>query len=252
MIAKVQNGEKIIIADVTPTPDWDAKPGEPGYIDNKPSLGSGSVDNLSGQNNPPNFGQTAKNGTATTAARSDHEHALPTIPTMPQPGNVGGAIINAAQTASNGSLTSFARSDHRHSQVAIPTSANINNGLQQFGQSINNGVETTYARSDHHHALPGLADPENWVSISSAPIGNVANIYKIGNICMLTYNGPVTIAGTPIPVGFRPPVNLNFQGIVIENNGASVASSITIHTTGAITSATATGITRFFSAKWVV
>ena len=79
MIVKIdKNGKKHILATVAKQADWlEDDDSKPSFIKNRPNVVG--VANLGGQNNPPTLGQSAKNGSATTAARSDHEHALPTI-----------------------------------------------------------------------------------------------------------------------------------------------------------------------------
>lgn len=118
--------------------------------------GGSSVADLSGQGTPA-FGQSTVNGSAVTAARSDHVHALPAAPAVPTGANLSSQAAAFGQSAQNGSATTWSRSDHYHAlpaAPAVPTGANLSSQASAFGQSAQNGSATTFARSDHYHALP--------------------------------------------------------------------------------------------------
>ena len=80
------------------------------------NLGIPSLANLSGQSAA--FGQAKNDGSATTAARSDHLHPLPAIPL----GNLSGQAAAFGQSKNDGVDTYAARRDHYHALPALPKS----------------------------------------------------------------------------------------------------------------------------------
>jgi len=88
-----------------------------------PAIPTGA--NLSSQ--AATAGQTARDGTAATFARSDHYHALPAAPTVPTGANISTAALST--TVTQGTATTFARSDHAHAIPAIPSGTNQRTNL---------------------------------------------------------------------------------------------------------------------------
>lgn len=92
---------------------------------------------------PVTIGTSNVEGSSTSLARADHQHATPFLPS-------GGAPPDVDRTAASaGASSSFARADHKHDiTVGTPvTPTNANAG----------GSASTMARSDHVHNMPGGA-----------------------------------------------------------------------------------------------
>ena len=87
---------------------------------------------------------SAAAGSATVAARRDHQHAVVAA--------TAGSITPDA-SAAEGSASSFARSDHAHGIVAATA------GNQAIGDSAGEGDATSFARSNHVHGMPSFAPP---------------------------------------------------------------------------------------------
>lgn len=92
--------------------------------------------------------QAGAAGTATTAARSDHQHEI-------LAGAAGTILPDDA--AAEGSSTSFARADHRHAIAAA--SAGTITGTNAEGTS------TSFARADHNHAYGALSIPNSALAL---------------------------------------------------------------------------------------
>lgn len=95
------------------------------------------------------------NGTATTYARSDHNH------------NVSAAIVGSsavADAAAAGTATSLARSDHVHGREAFGAVT----AQTTYAASSGNGSATTVAHSDHTHGTPThIGTDHSAISITS-------------------------------------------------------------------------------------
>jgi hypothetical protein len=155
-------------------------------------------------------GGSGSNGSAATAARSDHTHAINAITAASEsaPGlmaaadktkldgiasgatalalaNLGGGAETVGGSGGNGSATTAARSDHTHAINAISevtesadglmiaadktkldgiasgatalALANLGGGAETVGGSAGNGTATTAARSDHVHAINAIS-----------------------------------------------------------------------------------------------
>jgi len=100
----------------------------------------------------------AQEGSATTYARGDHQHAI----VAATPG-----AVTPGDSAAEGSATSFARSDHQHSIAGFGTP-----GVIEPDDAAVPGVETTFARSDHQHeisaAAPGAVTPDDTTAEGTA------------------------------------------------------------------------------------
>lgn len=119
-------------------------------------------------------GTTQAPGTATTYARSDHQHGLGTIVTAST-----SAVGNAA---SGGTSTTAARADHVHGREAFAAVT----AQTTFGTAAADGTAVTLARSDHVHGTPTHnTAAHSAVSISglSAPTADVPwGGFKITNL----------------------------------------------------------------------
>lgn len=92
-------------------------------------------------------------GTSTSAARADHNHALPAGPPT--------ATLSAVSANSEGTSTSVARADHEHAVLA-------NEAAAPLGPTATSGTSAALARADHVHALPSPA------AVGAEPSGAVA------------------------------------------------------------------------------
>lgn len=110
-------------------------------------------------------GDTGDPGVSTSAAREDHQHALP-VPVAPP-------AIAAASSA--GVSTKVAREDHTHAGVtsvdggggALVTGSIAPTQID-VGDAQTTGTAATFARADHQHALPAPAAPPSIAAASSA------------------------------------------------------------------------------------
>lgn len=120
-------------------------------------------------------GDSAVEGSASTSARSDHQHGRESFGTSASTQAVG-------DSAAGGSATTPSRSDHKH---ALPGFGSVS-AQTTFGASSANGSATTIARSDHAHGTPahdGTAHSTISVSSLSAPTGDLSlATYKITNL----------------------------------------------------------------------
>jgi hypothetical protein len=123
------------------------------------------------------FGAASANGTADTAARSDHVHGTPSVTYA---GTADLADVDGAAEAA-GSATTFARGDHKH----LLSLGNVT-AQTSFGGSSGNGSSNSAARTDHTHGTPthddaahstvelnDLAAPDGDVSFGSQKITNL-------------------------------------------------------------------------------
>ena len=114
-------------------------------------------------------GGTNVEGVATTAARSDHVHALPAF------GSVT-AQTSYGSSSGDGSATTIARSDHTHGTPAL---TNDTPTTQAVGDTAAVGTATAPARADHKHAMPSFGNVTGQTSFgSSAANGSSASIAR--------------------------------------------------------------------------
>jgi len=159
--------------------------------------GGSSVADLSGQGTPT-FGQSAANGTASTAARSDHVHALPASPSIPTGANLSSQASAFGQSAQNGSATTWARSDHYHAlptAPTVPTGADLSSQASAFGQSARNGSAATWSRSDHYHALPAAPTLSSLGGEASISVGTTDQFLR-GDKSWQAFNSILPVYGT--------------------------------------------------------
>jgi len=106
--------------------------------------GSISLANLSG--GAETVGGSGGNGTAATAARSDHTHAINSI--------------SAATESAAGLMSSSdkAKLDGIASGATALSLANLSGGAETVGGSGGNGTAATAARSDHTHAINSIGE----------------------------------------------------------------------------------------------
>ena len=95
------------------------------------------------------FSDTAVVGTAMTAARRDHKHAMPASPTIPV-GGTPAITLGTANTA--GSSPNFLRRDD--TILAFDATAP---STQALGDTAVVGTATVAARRDHKHAMPAAS-----------------------------------------------------------------------------------------------
>lgn len=92
------------------------------------------------------YGSASANGSATTAARSDHTHGTVALSVN------AASALTIAGASSAGSGTAPSKDDHTHAGpgFAAPTATTT------YGLSAVTGVATTVPRSDHTHGTPSL------------------------------------------------------------------------------------------------
>jgi hypothetical protein len=185
--------------------------------------GGSSVADLSGQGTPI-FGQNAVNGTASTAARSDHVHALPASPSVPTGANLSSQASNFGQAAQNGSAATFARSDHYHALPAAPTLSSLG------GESaISAGTTDQFWRGD-----------KSWQAFNSIlPVYGTSSTSASTTAKTSTITGFVRRTGSIVGISFTnantasaPTLNVNSTGAAnIQYNGSAPASGMLAATT---------------------
>jgi len=156
-------------------------------------------------------GDSAAAGTATTVARSDHQHGREAF------GTPGASAV--ADTASAGTATTVARSDHRHSREAFGTPVVVNGQTTSLGT----GSLTTLARADHVHTVSNVP-----VLIASTTLGSdaatisftsIAGTYKhlkvIGTV-RSSYAGPYDLV--------KCIINSDTAGNYFSNQDASITT----------------------------
>jgi hypothetical protein len=119
-------------------------------------------------------GDAAAVGTATVAARRDHKHGMPTLPTLGTPGltlgtaNAAGAASTAVRT--DATILAF--------DATVPVT-------QASGDTADAGTAAVAARRDHKHGMP---------TIPTVPS------HVVGEVAATSWNGTVataTLAHTP-------------------------------------------------------
>jgi len=207
--------------------------------------GGSSVADLSGQGTPA-FGQSAVNGTASTAARSDHVHALPASPSVPTGANLSSQGTPAfGQSAQNGSAATWARSDHYHALPAsptVPSGADLSSQASAFGQSARNGTATTWSRSDHYHALPAAPTLSSLGAEASISAGTTDQFWRgdkswqgfnsIVPVYGASSNSASTTAKTSTITGFVRRTG-SIVGISFTNANTASAPTLNVNSTGA-------------------
>jgi hypothetical protein len=99
-------------------------------------------------------GGSGSNGTAATAARSDHTHAINSIGEVTE--SADGLMIAADK----------AKLDGIAAGATALSLANLGGGAEAVGGSASNGSATTAARSDHKHAITQpAANAGRWVAL---------------------------------------------------------------------------------------
>lgn len=125
--------------------------------------------------------QAGAAGTATTAARSDHQHEI-------LAGAAGTILPDDA--AAEGASSSFARADHTHAITAAAPSANLT-----ASTTNSEGTASSFARSDHSHAIttgaPGTITPD-----AVAATGTSASLARADHTHAIAAAAAGTITGT--------------------------------------------------------
>jgi hypothetical protein len=127
-------------------------------------------------------GAAAAVGTASTAARRDHVHAMPTIPAAAAGGTPAVSLGTAAAAGSSGT---FLRDDD--TIVAFDAT---NPSTQAFGDSAAVGSATVAARRDHKHAMMAAPATVNMI---------------VGELATTVWNGVLTdyiLAHTPTALSY--------------------------------------------------
>jgi hypothetical protein len=104
------------------------------------------------------FGDAAAAGSATTAAKLDHKHAMPAL---------GAAVSTQAfgDVAGAGVATTPSKSDHKHGMPSL----GITPSTQAFGDTADGGVATTPSKNDHKHAMPAAPTLSSLGAAPSTP-----------------------------------------------------------------------------------
>jgi hypothetical protein len=145
-------------------------------------------------------GGSGGNGSATTAARSDHTHAItnPALDTLAATTDI--TTLNSSTSAHGllpklgGGTANFLRADGSW-QTPPGTNtlalANLGGGSETIGGSGGNGSATTAARSDHTHAItnPGVA-----IGPGSSTTGHMATFSDTGGYNLSDGGAPVAVA----------------------------------------------------------
>lgn len=108
--------------------------------------------------------QAGAAGTATTAARSDHQHEILA--------GAAGTIMPDAASA-EGSSSSFARADHTHAIDAAAPSANLT-----ASTTNTEGTSNSFSRADHSHAVTTGAPTSNLTASTSNASGSSASLSR--------------------------------------------------------------------------
>ncbi|MDR2593008.1 MAG: hypothetical protein LBC59_09465 [Chitinispirillales bacterium] len=154
------------------------------------AAGGASVANLSGQPTAA-FGQSAADGSASTAARSDHYHALPAAP-------------------------------------SVPTGANLSQQAWAYGQSERDGSAATFARSDHYHRLPpvdhtllsGECTTAAGTALKQVSINNY--IQTNGSIVCVTFTNANTAANPRLKVNQMSDYDMQYNGTAVQSGQLGV------------------------------
>lgn len=161
---------------------------------------------------------TAAAGTATTIARRDHVHAMPTA------AQVGAAATSHTHTKAN--ITDFA---HTHLIADLPTDATVPAALGVAAA----GTAATVARRDHVHAMPTAAD----VGASPSSHGHALTDAGITGVLAVAKGGTNSTA-TPTNggVGYGTGTAHAYTAAgtskqVIQSNGAAAPSWVTLDLT---------------------
>ena len=144
----------------------------------------------SGAGSTQAIGDSASDGTATTYARADHKHGMPSF------GSVTGQT-SYGQSSGNGSAATVARSDHTH---GTPSLTSVTPSTMSNGVPASVGTGTAAAKEDHVHAfttitLSGLGGVANAGSAPSIQSGAFASRpstgYTLGRLYVDTTNNVV-------------------------------------------------------------
>lgn len=160
-------------------------------IENDDYSWRGKIRPTGATSNSAGFIKVATDGTTTV------DTTTYTTGTIPSAANLSGQAAAFGQSVANGSATTWARSDHYHALPSLPSSfsglANLSSQAYDFGQNAQNGTATTAARSDHYHALPKLMYENIAITYSNCAdtgTGSLAKCwYAIGSSGTKTYIG---------------------------------------------------------------
>lgn len=164
-------------------------------------------------------GDSAAAGSASTAARSDHVHAL-AAPAAP-------ANVTKAAAAA-GTAATVARSDHKHD---ITTAA----PGQGIGSANSEGTSTALSRADHNHALRTTTGPTD-LAIGAVADGEFLKRVGTAIVSAAISGGTQTVQEEGVTQS-SVVTTFNFVGLYVTASGGGATATITLAPLGGTTAA---------------